>query len=145
MHLLPPLVAAAWLAGLVAQSPSSTSVSAAPSGRLASPNVAAEQGVVTDTAVDGTLWAAGPTWKASFAADGTTFVPCFGPAAPRNFPAAMPRAVVSVAGQLLAGEPVPPTFAFAAVVTTAAAAISALLVRRRLDELDLVAVLKARE
>ena len=37
------------------------------------------------------------------------------------------------------------TFAFAAVVTTAAAAISALLVRRRLDELDLVAVLKARE
>ncbi len=115
MHLLPPLVAAAWLAGLTAQSPSSTSGSAAPSGRLASPNVAAEQGVVTDTAVDGTLWAAGPTWKASFAADGTTFVPCFGPAAPRNFPAAMPRAVVSVAGQLLAGEPVPPTFAFAAV------------------------------
>jgi putative ABC transport system permease protein len=37
------------------------------------------------------------------------------------------------------------TFAFAAVVTTVAAALSALVVRRRLDQLDLVSVLKARE
>lgn len=37
------------------------------------------------------------------------------------------------------------TFAFAAVVTAGAAAISALVVRRRLDSLDLVSVLKARE
>ena len=37
------------------------------------------------------------------------------------------------------------TFAFAAVITTVAASISALVVRRRLDQLDLVAVLKARE
>ena len=37
------------------------------------------------------------------------------------------------------------TFAFAAMVTTAAAAISALVVRRHLDSLDLVSVLKARE
>jgi putative ABC transport system permease protein len=37
------------------------------------------------------------------------------------------------------------TFAFAAVVTTVAAAVSALVVRRRLDQLDLVSVLKARE
>jgi putative ABC transport system permease protein len=37
------------------------------------------------------------------------------------------------------------TFAFAAVVTTMASAISALVVRRRLDQLDLVSVLKARE
>jgi putative ABC transport system permease protein len=37
------------------------------------------------------------------------------------------------------------TFAFAATVTIAAAAISALVVRRKLDRLDLVAVLKTRE
>jgi putative ABC transport system permease protein len=37
------------------------------------------------------------------------------------------------------------TFAFAAVITTVAAAVSALVVRRRLDQLDLVSVLKARE
>lgn len=37
------------------------------------------------------------------------------------------------------------TYAFATVVTLAAAAVSALVVRRRLDRLDLVSVLKARE
>jgi putative ABC transport system permease protein len=37
------------------------------------------------------------------------------------------------------------SFAFAALVTVAAAAASALLVRRKLDKLDLVAVLKTRE
>jgi putative ABC transport system permease protein len=37
------------------------------------------------------------------------------------------------------------TYALAALTTTAAAAISALLVRRHLDKLDLVSVLKARE
>ena len=37
------------------------------------------------------------------------------------------------------------TYAFAALITTAAAAISALVVRRHLDRLDLVSVLKARE
>ncbi|CAN5902748.1 ABC transporter permease [soil metagenome] len=37
------------------------------------------------------------------------------------------------------------TYAFAAIATTAAAAISALVVRRHLDRLDLVSVLKARE
>lgn len=72
-------------------------------------------GVVTDTAADGTLWAAGPTWKASFAADGTTFVPCFGSQAPRNFPANLARATATVGGKVLPSEPVAPTFAFAAV------------------------------
>jgi putative ABC transport system permease protein len=37
------------------------------------------------------------------------------------------------------------TYAFGTVITIAAAAISALVVRRRLDQLDLVSVLKARE
>ena len=39
----------------------------------------------------------------------------------------------------------PPTYAFAVLVTTLAGVASGLLVRRRLDALDLVAVLKARE
>jgi putative ABC transport system permease protein len=38
-----------------------------------------------------------------------------------------------------------PTFAKAALVVLAAATASALIVRRRIDRLDLVAVLKARE
>jgi putative ABC transport system permease protein len=37
------------------------------------------------------------------------------------------------------------TYAFAAAVTLAAATVSGLVVRRRLDRLDLVAVLKSRE
>jgi putative ABC transport system permease protein len=39
----------------------------------------------------------------------------------------------------------PRTFAFAAATTTVAALISGLVVRRQLDRLDLVAVLKTRE
>jgi putative ABC transport system permease protein len=39
----------------------------------------------------------------------------------------------------------PSTYAFAATVTLAAALLSGLLVRRRLDRLDLVAVLKTKE
>jgi len=38
-----------------------------------------------------------------------------------------------------------PTFATAALVVLAAASVSALIVRRRIDRLDLVAVLKTRE
>jgi putative ABC transport system permease protein len=37
------------------------------------------------------------------------------------------------------------TYAFAAIVVVLAATLSALVVRRRLDRLDLVAVLKTRE
>lgn len=55
----------------------------------------ADEVLVDDTA-PGVLWAAAPTWKASFAADGTTFVPCFGSSAPRNFPARLARATVRV-------------------------------------------------
>jgi putative ABC transport system permease protein len=39
----------------------------------------------------------------------------------------------------------PRTYAFAALVVLAAALVSGLIVRRRLDHLDLIAVLKARE
>jgi putative ABC transport system permease protein len=39
----------------------------------------------------------------------------------------------------------PPTYAWAALIVLAAGLLSALLVRRRIDRLDLVAVLKVRE
>jgi putative ABC transport system permease protein len=39
----------------------------------------------------------------------------------------------------------PATYAFAALVTIAAALVSGLLVRRKLDRLDLIGVLKTRE
>jgi putative ABC transport system permease protein len=39
----------------------------------------------------------------------------------------------------------PETYALAAAIVIAAAALSALLVRRRLDRIDLIAVLKTRE
>jgi putative ABC transport system permease protein len=39
----------------------------------------------------------------------------------------------------------PGTYAFSAIVVLLAAAVSALLVRRKLDHMDLVEVLKARE
>jgi hypothetical protein len=32
------------------------------------------------------LWARGEAYKARFAADGATYIPSFGPTAPRNFP-----------------------------------------------------------
>lgn len=72
------------------------------------PTAVAEAGIVTDRAADGVLWAAGPSWKARFDPAGTTFVPCFGPEAPHNFPARLDRATVRVAGQtLVAGGEVP--------------------------------------
>jgi hypothetical protein len=38
------------------------------------------------TSDDGTLWARGASFKASFGREGASFVPCLGAAAPRNFP-----------------------------------------------------------
>ncbi len=45
-----------------------------------------EDSVCTDTDVDGTLWARGAAWKASFESAGASFIPFFGSDAPRNFP-----------------------------------------------------------
>jgi hypothetical protein len=39
-----------------------------------------------DTPGDGTIWAAAAAWKASFSAEGLTFVPFFGSDAPRSWP-----------------------------------------------------------
>ena len=67
--------------------------------------------IATDTADPTRLWAAGPQWKASFAADGCEFVPCFGAAAPRNFPTYLSRATIRVGEQVLPTDPVLPVLA----------------------------------
>lgn len=52
--------------------------------------------VLYSTGDDGTTWASGASYKASFGADGATYIPFFGSAAPRNFPVklALGRALV---------------------------------------------------
>jgi hypothetical protein len=51
---------------------------------------------------DGALWACGDSYKASFDAQGFTYVPFFGSRAPRNFPVGVRLESVHVGGQLLA-------------------------------------------
>lgn len=51
-----------------------------------------------DNGADGRIWARGDDWKASFGPDGFTFVPKFGPSAPRNFPVQFDLASVTVGG-----------------------------------------------
>lgn len=100
---------AALLGTLVAQSPDHH---LAPGGKPLPTATAVDlDTIATDTADPTRLWAAGPTWKASFAADGSQFVPCFGAAAPRNFPTHLARATIKVGEQVLATDPVLPVLA----------------------------------
>jgi hypothetical protein len=52
--------------------------------------------VFSNTSADGTIWARGRTYKASFDASGVTFVPFFGARAPRNYPLELVTRSVSV-------------------------------------------------
>jgi hypothetical protein len=54
--------------------------------------------VLYDEPGDAALWARGAGYKACFSKESTLYVPCFGSAAPRNFPLALRVAHVSVAG-----------------------------------------------
>jgi hypothetical protein len=60
--------------------------------------------VLHDVDVAGKLWTRGSTYKASFGAEGATYVPCFGSQAPRNFPLQLEIQSVSVGGELLTFE-----------------------------------------
>ncbi|MBL9076323.1 MAG: hypothetical protein JNL08_02395 [Planctomycetes bacterium] len=53
----------------------------------------------------GTAWAGGRTWKAAFAADGFTYVPFFGSAAPRNYPVRFHDLRATVGGQTVPSAP----------------------------------------
>lgn len=55
-----------------------------------------------DQGPDGTLWAYGGTYKASFGPSGASYVPFLGSSAPRNFPVTFRMRDVSVAGEPLA-------------------------------------------
>ena len=57
---------------------------------------------------DGSLWALGRSWKASFDQTGSTVIPFFGSLAPRNFPLRLEVARASVGGKpltLTTGQP----------------------------------------
>lgn len=54
--------------------------------------------------VDGVVWARGATYKASFGAEGASYVPFFGARAPRNFPLALSPASVTRGGEALEFE-----------------------------------------
>src|SRR5688572_27796613 len=54
--------------------------------------------VLFDQPGDGRIWALGTTYKASFGADGFTYVPFLGSAAPRNYPVQFTLRAVRVGG-----------------------------------------------
>jgi hypothetical protein len=84
MHLLHPYVAAALAVAVSLAAQSQNPDQAAAPASLQFPPDA----VLTDHAADGTVWATAATWKAGFAASGTTFVPYLGstvPSAPATF------------------------------------------------------------
>ncbi|MCC7062775.1 MAG: hypothetical protein IT456_08230 [Planctomycetes bacterium] len=112
MHMPSLAIAMVTLLGtLAAQAPDATLQTSPERARQLPPAAVADlDTVAVDTADPSTLWAAGPTWKASFAADGTLFVPCFGATAPRNFPARLARATVHVGGKLLTTETKAPVY-----------------------------------
>jgi hypothetical protein len=110
MQALPILATVTLLGSIAAQSPEPLPITIPtdPVRTLAPAAAMAADEIVVDRVQPGILWAAGPTWKASFAADGTTFVPCFGSSAPRNFPTHLARATVRVGEQMLHGDAIGP-------------------------------------
>jgi hypothetical protein len=97
-HLVPPILVLSFAALSPAQSPVA---SGAPAARVLPPATAPATPHV-DTMPDGTVWARGADWKASFGAHGVTFVPFLGSDAPRNFPLALQLAHASVGAEPLA-------------------------------------------
>jgi hypothetical protein len=65
---------------------------------LASPRLQVDR-VLFDAPGDGSLWAVGRTYKASFGQQGFTYVPFLGSDAPRNFPVQFKLRAVTVGGQ----------------------------------------------
>ncbi len=54
-----------------------------------------------DVDPDGTLWAFGGTYKASFNADGATYIPFLGADTPRNFPVSFRAPTITINGELI--------------------------------------------
>ena len=70
-----------------------------------------------DTPGDGRVWVFGGTYKASFGAEGATYIPALGSAAPRNFPVTFRMDTVTSGGEALGFErEVAPTLDGEAVV-----------------------------
>ncbi|MEM8709842.1 MAG: hypothetical protein AAGG01_02735 [Planctomycetota bacterium] len=84
---------------LAALTQSSNEVPTLPSGFDLS---AVKAGLLIDEPGDGRTWARAETWKASFGADGLSFIPFLGSDVPRNYPVRM-----SLRSMSLGGEQVP--------------------------------------
>lgn len=122
---LPFVLCAAPLAALLpAQEPF-----AAPRANAAAIVTTPPTGLVTDIDADGRIWVAGDTYKAAFDSDGTTFIPRLGADAPRNLPAHLQRAKVTIGGTMLPSRPAAPTLANGFVAFTG----EGLVERYRLD------------
>jgi hypothetical protein len=95
---------AAALAAARAQAGPATAPQAAAAGKAAQPHAAGPlpiTSVLFDQAADGTIWARGGNYKASFGSAGFTFIPRLGPDAPRNFPIEFVLEEVTLDGQAL--------------------------------------------
>jgi hypothetical protein len=68
------------------------------------PTGISHESVLWDAPGDGSIWARGANYKASFAARGATYYPAFGARAPANAPHSFSPDVVTIGGQRLAFE-----------------------------------------
>ncbi len=96
------LLGAALASGLGAASTSASAQSApgsaaAVAARGLRPGIE-EQSVYFDEPGDGRIWARGRTYKASFGAEGASYIPFLGSHTPRNFPVTFTLAAVDVGG-----------------------------------------------
>lgn len=93
------LLLASFSSALAAQHPIAALPGPSPAAATAQPFV--------DTAADGTIWARGGNWKASFAANGVQFVPFLGSDAPRNYPLGMSWLGATAGGEAIASDTTP--------------------------------------
>ncbi|QDV09889.1 hypothetical protein Poly30_54500 [Planctomycetes bacterium Poly30] len=71
-------------------------------GALSPGDLAAAGGdLILDEPGDGRTWARGPRWKASFGAEGLTYIPFFGSDAPQNYPVVLNLSDVTIASEPL--------------------------------------------
>ncbi len=99
-HSLPTVLLTALCSALSAQTPTTGMPDPVPTSAATRPLV--------DVAADGTIWARGRDWKASFAPHAVQFVPFLGSDAPRNYPLTM-QWLGATAGGVPLVEPDTPT------------------------------------
>ena len=90
---------------LVVCLPATARQSSAPAAKSSRPGELSFDHVEYDAPGDGRLWARGKTYKASFGAEGATYIPFLGSDAPRNMPVRLRLATASLGGVPIELEP----------------------------------------